>query len=157
MNSDGKMQKTANITLDPTSTSLPLNTYYETFSSSLLTRVSSETVTPKMIAPKVSVVASSTIASTSSGQTATLVALKPTTNIIKHHNIKPITTSIQRSEGNTIFVGNKQYQLIRGPMSQMKALTTQTVSNSIVIRAQPRPPTVEVNVKVCIIIIFIFI
>jgi len=130
MTSENKIQKTANITLEPSSSHQPLNKFYESFSNSLL-RVSSESITPKAIAPKVSVVASPSIASTSAA--TTLLAFKPTI-----HNIKPITTTtIQRPEGNTIMVGNKQYQLVRRPLNQVKTVTVNQASNNILIRPNP--------------------
>lgn len=113
-----------------------MNTFYETFSNSLI-RVSSESI-PKSIAPKVSVVASSSVAaSTSLGQATPFLAFKPA-------NMKPIvTTALQRTEGNTIVLNNKQYHIIRRPMNQGKAVATNQTPNIFI-----RPNSTEVSIQV---------
>lgn len=116
----------------------------------------SESSASKTIAPKVSV--TTTPVSSSVGQ--------PTTLLIKQtlQNVKPIVnTTIQRSEYNTIFVGNKQYQLIRGPLGQMKAVaastsTTNVTATNVVVQSGlsqlTMRPSMDVNVRVSIYVFF---
>lgn len=141
MSNENKVQKTATtVEHQPASgSSQPLNTYYETFSNSLLKRVSSESIISKVSGPKLSVVSSP---SSSSGSFGHIVAFKP-----KLQAIRPITTTpIQKPDG-TIFLGNKQFQLVRtAPLSQVRTVNTQGAS-SIVIRAQPKP--IDSIARVC--------
>lgn len=122
----------------------------------------SESNASKAIAPKVSVT-TTPVSSCSIGQ--------PTTLVIKQtlQNVKPIVnTTIQRSEYNTIFVGNKQYQLVRGPLGQMKAVAASTTTTNAIttnvtatnVVVQPglsqltMRPSMDVNVRVCIYVFF---
>jgi len=125
--------------------------FYENFSNSLNQTPLLEPGTPKVIAPKVSVVTTAAVSSGSLG--------KPT--LLIKQNFKPIPAStIQRSEFNTIFVGAKQYQLIRGPSGQIRAvaassLSTSTTSNVVTSnvvfkQAAPPKPTADAAVRVCI-------
>jgi len=131
--------KNGNTTVEPPITmSQPLNNFYESFSSSLQRKVSSDSFTSKVMPTKKRVVVTSTIANNSLVQgtstlsetttitttttTATLVTLKPTIQ-----NNSPIATNpLLRAEGSTIFVGNRQYQLVKGPSGQMRAVVNGT-------------------------------
>lgn len=144
----------------PSTLSKPLNTYYETFSNSL-TKVSSESIIPipKVVVPKVNVVTSpsKTNAALAQGTGTTIVALKSAIQ-----NLKPIsTTTVQKPEGNTIVVGNKQYQLVRRSPNKTNGVQLRQVgqnssnnivlpnlTNNLVVRAQVRP-TLDTSVRVC--------
>jgi len=126
----------------------PLHTFYESFSSSLPTKVSSESSIPKVIQTKKCVVVKPAISknnliqvTASSSETTTgtptFVTFKPAIQ-----NNKSLTNSpLQRAEGGTILLGNKQYQLVKGPSGQMRAFMNGT---NILFKSPP-----NVIIKVC--------
>uniref|UniRef100_A0A2S2P9M4 MYND-type domain-containing protein n=2 Tax=Schizaphis graminum TaxID=13262 RepID=A0A2S2P9M4_SCHGA len=111
----------------------PLHSFYESFSSSLQTKVSSNSSIPKVIQTKKCVVVKPAISknnliqvtassSETSTGTPTYVTFKPAIQ-----NNKSFTNnSIQRAEGGTILLGNRQYQLVKGSTGQMKAFMNGT-------------------------------
>lgn len=129
--------------------SQPLNSFYESFSNSLLARVPSDqnnTIAPK---PKVNIVGTpnvvGTLAHIGPGQATTFVAIKafkPTSTTTSNN-----TTTIQRTDGSTILLNNKQYQLVRAPAGQMR-----TIPQNVNIIKRP-PPLLNTTTKVCIITI----
>jgi len=127
-----KPQTIGNTSVEPSIvTSQPLNNFYESFSSSLQTKPS-ETCTSQTMPAKKCIVVTPTISNgpmvqaiASSSQTATS-APPPTTYVTFKPPIqtkKPMAnTFLQRAEGSTIVLGNKQYQLVKGPTGQMRAV-----------------------------------
>lgn len=118
------------------------NAFFENYSNSVVTRVPSDlgnniTIAPK---PKVNVIGTPNMVGTvlGQGQATTFVAIK---------HFKPGTnagTTLQRSDGNTIVFNNKQYQLIRAPVGQMRAIP----QNVNILRKAP--PLESITVKVFI-------
>lgn len=121
-----------------------------------LNGVTTTTLANQTVAPKLNVVATPTLANNSMAsklnvtssnlnnsfnngslsQAATLMSFKTAIQ-----NLKPIpTTTIQKTDGNTIFVGNKQFQLIRGPIRAVPQNT-----NNVVFKTPnpPKPPVVS--------------
>lgn len=155
---DNKSQKKTILISDTALANEP-RTFYENFSNSLSPKLYSESNASKAIGSKVNVT-TTPVSSSALGQ--------PTTLLIKQtlQNVKPIvTTTIQRNEYNTIFVGNKQYQLVRGPLGHMKAVaasttTTNTITTNVPatnVVVQPTlsnlsvvSPSMDVNVNACI-------
>lgn len=125
--------------------SQPLNSFYESFSNSLLARVPSDmgkAIAPK---PKVNVIGTpnmvGTLAQIGQGQATTFVAIKA---------FKPSTsTTIQKPESNnTIVFNNKQYQLVRAPVGQMR-----TIPQNVSILRKAPPSLLNITTKVCTITI----
>ncbi|CAI6359648.1 unnamed protein product [Macrosiphum euphorbiae] len=113
-------------------TGQPLNNFYQSFSSSLQNK-NLEPSTSKVIptnkcfvvattishSPLVQVTASlSKSATTIPATTTTFVTFKPAVP----NNISMVNGTLQRAEGSTILVGNRQYQLVKGPTGQMRAV-----------------------------------
>lgn len=125
------------------STTKPLNAFYETFSNSLITKCSTESINPKVVAPKVSIVTTTSVPNGPPRATPTIVTFKQSI-----HNIRPLpTTTIQRPEGNTIYLGSTKYQVVRAP-----ARTHQNSNNNIVLKTQPK--IIDSTSLVCILLIF---
>lgn len=146
---DAKSKKKTPIIIDPTRATQPLTTnFYEDFSNAL-SRSTSATVMPKIIVSK-----GTTFTSTPSVSNGTLqngsaiVTFKPSSI----QTIKSISSAnFPRSEGNTIFVGNKQYHVIRSPVNPIRTVTAQ---NGIVnIAPLPSVKKPEVPVRVCMILV----
>lgn len=143
-----RVPKTNNIIVEQPSQ--PLNSFYENFSNSLLTRVPSDqnntTIAPK---PKVNVVGTpnvvGTIAHIGQGQATTFVAIKafkPSCSTSTSTN-----NTFQRTDGGTIVFNNKQYQLVRAPAGQIR-----TIPQNVNIFRMP-PPLLNTTSKVCTITI----
>lgn len=127
-----KSQTIGNTAVEPsTVTSQPLNNFYESFSSSLQKKTS-ESSTPKVMSTKKCIVVTSTISNSplvqvtaSSSGTATTI---PTFVTFKPSQINKsmANSALIRAEGNTIVLGNKQFQLLKGSASQMRAVVNGT-------------------------------
>lgn len=120
------------------STSKPLNAFYETFSNSLIAKVSSEAINPIVIAPKVSIVTTASMPNGPSRGTPKIVTFKPSI-----HNMKPLPTStIQRPESNTVYFGKTKFQVVRAG-----ARIHQNSNNSVVLK--PQQKSLDVASRVC--------
>lgn len=149
-----KSQTIGNTGIKPSNvTSQPINNFYESFSSSLQKKTS-ESSTSKMIPTKKCIVVTPTISNSSlvqvtavsSSQTATSTPTTTTTFLTfkpSIHNKIVANSPLRRVEGSTILLGNKQYQLVKGPSGQMKAVVN---GNNILLKSPPAS-----IVKVCII------
>jgi len=137
-----------------------LNNFYESFSTSLQNNPA-ETSTSQMIPAKKCIVVTPNISNSpmvqaiaSSSQTATSTPITTTTTYV---TFKPPIQSksstpnnlVQRPEGNTILLGNKQYQLVKGPSSAMRA-----VVNGTNILVKPSPSNIILVSKIHHLIIF---
>jgi len=132
-------------------TSQPLNNFYQSFSSSLQNKTF-EPSTSKVISTNKCFVVASTIShsnlvpvTASLSKSATSIP-SPTTTYVTFkpavpNNISMANNSLHRAEGGTIVVGNKQYQLVKGPTGQMRA-----VINKPRTFIKPAPPIIT---KVC--------
>lgn len=130
--------------------SQPLNNFYQAFSSSLKKRTH-EPSTSKGIPvnkcfvvaptiphrPLVQVTPSLSRTVTSIPATTTFLTFKPSI----HNTITAANNSLPRTEGSTIVVGNKHYQLVKGSSGQMKAVVN---TPKIFMKSPPVIPT-----KVC--------
>lgn len=123
----------------------PITTIYEPYSNSMKTTMQS--IQNKVLAPKINFTTTSTISNGSSGST---IVLKPA---LRHISAASLQTT---PDYNTIYVGNKQYQLVRGASGQMKAVAASN-HQSVVIRAGMAPPTPSVDTSVKVYIYYIFI
>lgn len=146
-----KSQIIGNIAVDrSTVTSQP--NFHEPFSSSLQKRTS-ESSTSNVIPTKKCFVVTSTIsnnsmvqiASSSSGTSTPTPTPPPTTTTTSYVTFKPPILNkngpLHRAEGSTILLGNKQYQLVKAPSSQIKA----AVINGTNIGIRPQPTPIKVS------------
>lgn len=122
--------------------------FYENFSNSLQKKNSSESSTPTVISSNKCVVVNPSIPNTSNLVQASKTSTATTTTAGTLLTFKPTNqktllpgTSNHNSADNTIFVGNKQYQLVKSPSGQIKALVN---GNKILMKS---PPTVTVKVS----------
>jgi len=134
-------------------TSQPLNNFYQAFSSTLQKKPQepSTSSTPKGIPvnkcfvvtpaiphkPLMQVTSSLPRTITSMPATTTFLTFKPAIQ----NQSSVANSSLHRAEGSTIVVGNKQYQLVKGPSGQMKAVVN---TPKIFMKSPPVVPT-----KVC--------
>lgn len=137
-----------------TVTSQPLNNLYQSFSSSLQKKTnepsSSKTTTINkcfVVTPTINHSQSLAQVKGSSSKSAIAIPTTSTTFVAFKPPIqKKIATtnnSIHRVEGGTIVVGNKQYQLVKGPSGQMRAIVNNT---NTVVKPKPQPSaTTEVG------------
>jgi len=155
-----KSQTIGNNGIDPSIvTSQPINNFYTTSSiHSSLQKNGSELTTSKVIptkkcivvtptisnSPLVQVTASSIGTATSTATTSKILTFKPPIQ-----NKTAVNSTLHRHEGSTIVLGNKQYQLVKGPSGTMRAAVVN--GSNILLRS---PPTSFV--KVCIINLSIY-
>lgn len=142
---DDQPKKKTPIIIDPSRASQQINNYIEDFSNTLL-KSTPTTAVPKLLLPKVATFASApSVSNGSLPNGSTFVAFKPSIQ-----TMKTISSNFPRTEGNTIFVGNKQYHVIsRSSANQIRAGNAQ---NGIVMTSMVQKP--EISVKVCIIFHF---
>jgi len=144
-----KAQTIGNTTVESLNTSKqPLHNFYESFSSSLQKTVSSESSIPKAVPTKKCIVVKPAITkthlvqvATTSSETGTGIPTYMTFKPAVQNNKSPAIGPLQRAEGSTILLGNKQYQLVKGPAGQMRA-----VMNGSNILVKSPPPAI---IKVC--------
>ncbi|XP_003246470.1 uncharacterized protein LOC100574764 [Acyrthosiphon pisum] len=125
-------------------TSRPINNFYTTSSiHSSLQKKASELTTSKMIpskkcivitptisnSPLVQVTASSTETATSTATTSKFLTFKPSIQ-----NKTVVNSPLHSAEGSTIVLGNKQYQLVKGPSGTMRAVVNGT---NILLKSPP--------------------
>ncbi|XP_027843371.1 uncharacterized protein LOC114124329 isoform X3 [Aphis gossypii] len=148
-----KTQTTGNTTVEPFKLPKPpLHNFYESFSSSLQKTVSSESSVPKAVPTKKCIVVKPAITkthlvqvTTSSSEsgtgTPTYMTFKPAVQNNKSSAMSPL----QRAEGSTILLGNKQYQLVKGPAGQMRAV----MNGSNILVKSPPPAIIKCYAKDC--------
>ncbi|XP_029347894.1 uncharacterized protein LOC100569364 [Acyrthosiphon pisum] len=145
-----KTQTIGNTAANPSIlTSQPSNNLYQSFSSSLQNKTS-ETSTSKVIPtnnkcfvlpPTIS--HSPLVEATASMSKSTTTTKYLTFKSAVPNNISMPNSSLCSADGRTIVVGNKQYQLVKEPTGQMRA-----VINKTKIFFKP-PPTVKCRVRNC--------
>lgn len=148
-----KTQTTGNTTVQSLSIPKPpLHNFYESFSSSLQNTVSSESSIPKAVPTKKCFVVKPAITkthlmqvATSSSETGTGTTTYMTFKSAVQNNKSSAISPLQRAEGSTFLVGNKQYQLIKGSASQMRAV----MNGSNVLVKSPPPTIIKCYAKDC--------
>lgn len=142
-----KPQTIGNTAIEPSIiTSQPLNNFYESFSTSLQKKPS-ETSTSQIIPAKKCIVVTPNISNSSMVQaiassSQTAIPIPTPTTTTTYVTFKPPIQSkksisnnlLQRAEGSTILLGNKQYQLVKGPSGQMRAVVNGT---NILVKSSP--------------------
>lgn len=139
---DGRAQNSATTPHSSSESSQHMSSFYETFSNSV--RGPAVTVVPNTLATQVNGTLSTVPGSSNS---TSKIVIRPSLQKLRTLTTAT-TTPTTTPEYSTIFVGNKQYQLIRGPSGQMKAIPAPapniTISPTL---PSPRPPIVNIAVK----------
>ncbi|XP_016661291.1 uncharacterized protein LOC100574406 [Acyrthosiphon pisum] len=132
-----KTQTIGNTAVKPSIlTGQTLNTFYQSFSSSLHDKTF-EPSTSKVIPTNKCFVVAPTIShspfvklTASLSKTALPIPATPTTFVIIKpavpNNISMANSSLNRAEGKTIIVGNKQYKFVKGPTGELRAVVNKT-------------------------------
>jgi len=122
-----------------------LHNFYESFSSSLQNTVSSES--PKAVPTKKFFVVKPAFTKTqlmqvasSSSETGTGTPTYMTLKSPVQNNKSSAISPLQRAEGSTFLVGNKQYQLVKGSGNQMRA----EMSGPNILVKSPPPAIIKV-------------
>ncbi|KAF0685359.1 MYND-type domain-containing protein, partial [Aphis craccivora] len=140
-----KTKTTGNTTVQSLSIPKPsLHNFYESFFASLQNTVSSESSIPKAVPTKKCIVFKPANTkthlmqvATSSSETGTGTPTNMTFKSAVQNNKSSAISPLQRAEGSTFLVGNKQYKLIKGSAGQMRA-----VMNGSNILVKSPPPTI---------------
>lgn len=144
-----KAQTTGNTTVESLNIPKPpLHNFYESFSSSLQKTVSPESSIPKAVPTKKCIVVKPAITkthlvqvATSSSETGTGTPTYVTFKPAVQNNKSPANSHLQRAEGSTILLGNKQYQLVKGGSTgQMRAI----MNGSNILVKSPPPAFIKV-------------